>query len=502
MRRALAFAIGLGFAFFAAPAQASPLFETAGPVGGSAGAQGTVSGPGAASTFFNPALLTLADDGFLVAYGLLSEQIGVTLDGRPAGSDVPLVVGGRDVVAGDGSSLPNDRLPTTWLQNGCASGSEPGSCPSPGLTARPRQARGSSGKTRTYVTLGLVKHVVKDRATIGLYTMLPVSSFVTARSHYADEREALFSNSLHPELYGDRLTSLSFAGGGAFRILPTLSLGLSVTLALANAATASTYIRDASNYDLLLLDTETRTQVDIAPVFGVMWTPSKTVRIGATLHAPQAFELETSVNATLPAGTESGTTRRNVYHWLPWRVGLGAEVDVVKQGPYRMAVTGSLRHAAWSAYEDRQGTRPSDYGPGLGWSDTLGGSLGVRHFYGPGRGFVDLTFAPSPVPEQVGRSSYVDNDRVGMTIGGDLKIPLATSFVRPGAQLGVTRLVPRHNTKDPARIVDELPDDAAFGSTRDRVPNAAGVQTNNPGYPGYGSAGYVWSAMFTLEIPL
>jgi long-chain fatty acid transport protein len=486
----------------ASTASASPLFDTAGAVGGNAGAQGVVSGPGAASTYFNPALLVDAEDGLLVSFGVVSEQIGVTLGGRPAGSDVPLAVGGRDIVTGDGAALPNDRMPTAWLESGCPGGTEPGTCPSPGLAARPRQANGSSGQTRSYVTLGIVKSVARDRASIGLYTMLPVSSFVTARSFYADEREALFSNSLHPELYGDRLTALSFAGGGAFRIVPGLSVGLSATLALANAATASTYVRDASNYDLLLLDTSTRTQVDIAPVLGLSWIPSGGLRFGATLHTPQAFELETTVRATLPAGTESGTTRRDVYHWMPWRVALGAEIDALRRGRYRMAVTGSLKHAAWSSYEDRHGDSPSVHGRDLAFRDTLSGTVGVRHFYGGVRGFMDLSFSPSPVPEQVARSNYVDNDRVGLALGVDAKIPVAGSFVRPGLQLGATRLVPRQNTKDASRLVDELPDDAVFESTRDPVPGAQGLQTNNPGYPGFRSAGYLWTGFFTLEIPL
>jgi len=483
-------------------AHASPLIETSGAVGGNAGAQGVVSGPGVASTYFNPALLVEVEDGLLVSYGFLSDQIGVTLDGRPSGSEVPVAVGSRDVVAPGGESLPNDRMPTSWLQSGCIGGTEPGNCPSPGLAARPRQAQRSSGKTRTYATIGIVKHIVKERAAIGFYTMLPVSSFLTARSFYADEREALFSNSLHPELYGDRLTSLSFVGGGAFQLLPTFSIGLSATLALANAATASTYVRDASNYDLLLLNTATRTQVDIAPVLGLRWKPSDSLRFGLSVHAPQYFALNTSVGATLPAGTESGTTRRDVYHWMPWRVALGAEADLVKRGAYKMRAAASLKYAFWSSYEDRHGIRPISYGEDLGWNDTTSGALGVRHLYGRARGFIDLAYAPSPVPEQVGRSNYVDNDRASISLGADLKIPIAGSYVRPGFQVGVARLIPRHNTKNAARLVDELPDGAAFDSTRDPVPGSTGLQTNNPGYPGYGSAGYLWTGAFTLEIPL
>lgn len=128
------------------------------------------------------ALLVEPEDGVLVSYGLVSEQIGVTLEGRPPGIDVPLAVGSRDVVSGDGAPLPNDRTRSAWLKDGCPGGTEPGTCPSPGLPARPRQGNGSSGVARSYVTLGVVKGVAKDRAAIGLYTMFPVSSFVTVPS--------------------------------------------------------------------------------------------------------------------------------------------------------------------------------------------------------------------------------------------------------------------------------------------------------------------------------
>ena len=92
---------------------------------------------------------------------------------------------------------------------------------------------------------------------------------------------------------------------------------------------------------------------------------------------------------------------------------------------------------------------------------------------------------------------------VGIAIGADLKIPIGkSSYVRPGLQLAAQRLIPRHVTKDPARIIDELPDGSAFDSTRDPVPGAAGLQTNNPGYPGFASGGYLWSGSLFLEIPL
>jgi len=482
-------------------ASASPLLQAAQSQGDNAGAQGVVAGPGAASTYFNPALLTEAEENFLLGFAVISEQVGVTLDGR-RGGDVPLAVGGRDVVTPNGTPIPNDAVPTQWLQQGCEAGTKAGQCPAPGFPARPRQGAGSSQKTRTYLTLGFVKHLVQDRLTLGIYAMLPVSSFTTAQAFYPDSREALFSNSLHPEMYGDRLTSISLVFGAGFKVLPNLSLGAGLSLGLTNTAASATYVRDATDYSTLLLDNSVRTQVNLSPLFGVRYAPTKWLKIGAAVHAPESFEIDTTIDATLPSGTESKGTITNVFDWTPWMLDVGTEADVAQRGRYTMSVDASIKYAFWSSYLDRQNQSPGSYGPGLGFHDTLSGALGVRHKYGPARAFIDLTYAPSPVPEQVGESNYVDNDKVGLMAGGDIALKLGPTRLRPGVQFFVNRLIYRNNTKDDSKMIDQVPDDAIYGSTHDPVAGAKGLQTNNPGWPGFSSQGWIWGGAVTLSVPL
>jgi hypothetical protein len=493
-------------AVVAAPrvAVASPLIETVGSVGGNAGEQGVVAGPGAASTYFNPALLIDADSELLLAYVLVSEQVGITLQGRPPGSDVPLAAGNRGSILVPNQSgsglvpLPNSVVPTQWLQQGCAQATGQAQCT---FAARPRQAQGSSGQTRSYLTIGLVKNLVRDRFTLGLYAMLPVSSFTTAQAFYADEREALFSNSLHPELYGDRLTAVSVVAGAAFKLLPGLSIGASVSLGLANAASSQDYVQDATNYNTLLLDNHVSTTVNVSPTVGVKWDPTPWLRIGGAIHSPESFTVNTTLDASLPSGTESGTTQPNVFDWMPWSVGLGAQAEIVRRGAYVMSLVGSLQYSLWSAYQDRQGNSPSMYGPSLAWSDVASGALGTRVSYKNARGYLDLRYVPSPVPEQTGRSNYVDNDRFGVGLGGDVLLHLP-AVVRPGIQLFADRLVPRNNEKNPSQLVDELPDGAVYATSLAPVPGSKGLQTNNPGWPGFSSQGWIWGAMVTISIPL
>jgi len=499
--RVLGLTSALALLFLSTSATASPLIELTGSLGGNGGMQGVVSGPGAASTYFNPALLTDADEDILFAYALVSEQVGITLYGR-TGGDVPLSVGQRTITTPNGTPIPNDVVPTQWLAKGCPPGTGAGQCAPPGFAARPRQADGTSGVNRSYGALGLVKHLVPDRLSLGFYALVPLSSLTTAQSFYPDEREALFSNSLHPELYGDRLTAISFVLGLAFKIVPQISIGASLSLGLANTAGTNTYVRDATNYSTLLLDNTITTQVDLSPTVGISYKPVHWLRFGGTLHSPEKFTVDTSIDATLPSGTTSGATLDNVFDWMPWSVNFGTEADVIERGKYTMSLTASLKYAFWSAYVDRVGQSPSVYGPGLGWSDTLSGTIGVRHKYGDARGFIDMGYIPSPVPEQVGRSNYVDNDRVMLAAGGDIMLRIGRAKIRPGAQFFVNRLIRRDNVKDDALITDELPDGSVFSTTGKAVPGAVGLQTNNPGWPGFASEGWVWGGGITVEVPL
>ncbi len=486
----------------ASTAGATPTLETLGPVGSRGGFAPVVSDPSPASAYFNPGLLGGAKDDFVLGFSVLTEQLSLTLDGRRAGGDVPLSVGGRDVIGPDGQPIPNHTVPTQWLQQGCEAGTSVGQCPAPAFGARPRQAAGSSGNTYAYLTLGFTKQLVKDRFTIGILATLPLVNLTTARSFYADEREALFSNSLHPELYGDRLTEISIALAASFTILKGLDFGLGTTIGLANQASAQTYVRDAANYDTLLLNNDVSVQAALSPIVGVRWAPIERLRFGGVLHAPHSLEIDASIGATLPSGTSSSTTRKQVHDWLPWRVGVGAELDFARRAHYTGTVAAQVQWAAWSGYQDRHGTSPDDYGTDMEWHNTLTWSAGVRHRWKGLMGYFDLQYAPSPVPLQVGRSSYVDSDRYGIATGLSLDFTLGGVHLRPGIQLVGYRMAYRYVKKDDSRLVDELPDGSHFGSTGESVPGARGLQTNNPGWPGFTSEGWIYGGTLSLDVLL
>jgi hypothetical protein len=158
----------------------------------------------------------------------------------------------------------------------------------------------------------------------------------------------------------------------------------------------------------------------------------------------------------------------------------------------------------WSTYLDRHGDSPSmydnQYNDNLGFHDTLIYSIGLRHKYKKLRTYIDWQYAPTPVPAQTGQSNYVDNDRYGVALGGDIEAVVGGVRIRPGIQLLAYRLAWREVTKDNRQIPDELPDDARSSSTGDPVVGAQGLQTNNPGWPGFGSEGWVYGGTVSLNV--
>ncbi len=473
-------------------ASASPVFELAGASTGTGGYAARATGPSSASTYFNPALLARATPEFTIGVLVLSAQMSMTLDGRTHG-DVPLVVGGRGAFDKSGNPISNATVPTQWLQNGCPASQ----CGNPPFPARPRQGAGNGNETHTYTVIGLVDRLISDRLVLGLYALVPIGDFTSAQSFYNDEREQFFSNSLHPEMYSDRMTATSLALGAGGKITDRLSVGLSFTLDLKNIAQSGTYVRDPIDYSKLFISNDIHVKPSVSPHFGVAYDPLDWLHLSGTVHSEQKFEIVTGITAVLPAGNESGTSRTEVHDFLPWTFGAGVGIDLNRGAPNEFTIVGEVKYALWSDYLDRHGESPG--ANGQNFSDVLSPTLGLHHHASRFDTFLDVTYQPTPVPLQTGRENYVDNDRVGAILGGEYRFPISSLHFKVGVQAQAQRLIPRHQTKDDSKIVDELPDDAV-DSHGVAIPGAAGLQTNNPGWPGFASEGWVLGGAVTASL--
>ncbi len=480
----------------AAPAAASPLFELVGDPSGPGGLTARASAEGPAAAYFNPALLAGASPGFHLGVFFLGQRLGVIVDGRATSDlcgsgncDVPSVDdrGPESFRSeGTGMNIADPTLPTSWLQNGHGS-----------LTPRPRQGQGSGRQNRAYQTVGLIAPLFKNRVVLGLFAMIPLGEFTTAKAFYNDEREQYFSNSVHPELYGDRLTATSLAFGGGIQVREDLKVGATFTLSLANDASAPVYVSNLDNLDTVLLDSDIAVQASVAPHVGVAWDPLERLRVVGTVHTPQAFKIATGFNYTLATGDEQSTTLHFTHSYMPLNIAVGSTYQVSDA----VAATAVVNWARWSQYRDRHDDNPGGEYP---WADTLSIAAGARYTRGELSARLDATFVPTPVPPQTGRSNYADSDRVGGAAGVERRFTLWGSRFKAGVDVLAQRVMYRHQTKfvdtsDPELVRDEVPDDAVdvLGTA---VPDRTGLQTNNPGFPGFASGGWILGSGVRLAI--
>ena len=215
--------------------------------------------------------------------------------------------------------------------------------------------------------------------------------------------------------------------------------------------------------------------------------------------------IETMPSTYLRNGDRQSAQRRAVHAWLPWIVGVGVSVDVLRAPRHVAAVTASGTYQFWSQYENRQGERPLR---NYEWSDVPSGSLGLRYTYDERiNTYVDGRYQPTPVPLQTGRTNYVDNHRYSAGVGAnyDLDVEKWDVTFRFGLQAQFHLLPERRQTKlDPRSpqfaggtfsqlVIDERPSTVTDGQGNP-IPEAEGLQTNNPGWPGFSSKGILAGA--------
>lgn len=495
--------VGSTFAFSLPKVEASPLTDLTGDTASGAGLQARSVGGGAAAAYFNPALLVDAPAAVSIGFMILNERIGVTLDGRQ-GTEHAIPDGLTNAAHADGKRFDNYALSTNQLQFGRMKDAR-----QVAFVARPRQAAGSGHDTLTYEVIGLVVKLFDEHLALGMHALVPNGGFTHMRAFFNDEREQYFSNSLHPELYSDRMTAVTLAFGAGVALTDNLSLGVGATLGLKASVVAPTYVVDAGRLGDILIDMDASVNIGVSPHFGLRFEPTERLRVSAAVHTPQRVELGTSFTFLLANGVEQSSGVTFVLDYTPWQVALGLAFDLIQQTEQVLSLAGTLLYAGWSTYVDRHGDTPIDT---YAWLDTLSPTLGLRYRWRDLSALLDASYVPTPVPPQTGRSNYVDNDRIAGTLGAQYRFNALRTDMWIGAQFQAHYLLERHQTKlmtptspdgrniAPELVKDELPDDAQISG--EPVAGAEGLQTNNPGWPGFSSGGWILGGTVTFTVAL
>jgi hypothetical protein len=256
------------------------------------------------------------------------------------------------------------------------------------------------------------------------------------------------------------------------------------------------YMNDAARQDEVDLNVGLKTTTQWRLTGGLLITPNEQSRVGVSYRDEQYMKIQ-GVNEVQVRGLQGSPS-------YPFEQRLYIVSDYSPRqftfaGSWRgdrVSFSADLVYIAWSGFLDSHGHRQD-------FSDTWNPRLGFEYSLGLGhdlRGGVG--WSPTPIPEQRGRSNFVDNDRYMASIGSGHLIELGGRKLKLGWHFQFHGLIGRAHRKvvpevvevcaqDSRSICDEVSDDTIDPVTGQLSASAAGLQTGNPGFPGYSSGGWL-----------
>lgn len=459
-----------------ADALAAGLLETVGGASGPSALSSRSMAGGPQAAYFNPSLMLYQPAQTSVGFFMFAQRLDITLGERPASADIDGSIYDARQKNPDGSTGRLDRRPL----------------PSDSLP----QARGSanSNAEHYYATIGVISHLIENRLALGVYALVPLGDFQAQRPFYVDEREQYFSNSLHFERLSDRADANVFSFALAARPLDWLTLGAGVTMANDASANNAVFVPDAVDQTNSEMNSAISVKTRFVPHASVVAEPVDGLRLGATVHLAHSASTrgENALriwNYPYPDGKDSEIQTFEYLHgFQPLRIGASAAYVHNLGEDNRLEVALSGLWAEWSDYRDRHAERPVDV-----WSNTVTTALGLALHTAAQQLTMDITYEPSPVPDQRGRSNYVDNARLGGALSWSMPFTLGGLGFEGGINIQGHRLMHREVTKSPDvenPVIDEFPESVDI-QTDAEIESSKGLQTNNPGYPGFSSEGWL-----------
>ncbi len=488
--------------------KASSLLEFSGAHDSTNPFNASVLSHNAEAAYFNPAMLVLSMDSVKISTFMLIQSLDINHYSRPGGLDVP------------DSVLMTDRRKTTY-----------GNRYTPMPTNKLLNEKNSMNYDDfdTVISIGLTKSIIKDWLALGLYAVLPATSIQTQTPFYPDEREQYFSNNLHFELFEDRFQQMNVNLGLGGRISSFLLLGAGLSFTSYTVTNNQVFVPDTQDPSLQIINSQLEVSGGITPFFSFTAIPFENLSIVGSLHFPNntgKIELNNIMQVSGITDTENeevgdylSSSSEMLFGYHPMKFSIGASY-ALRFLSYEWKPALNINWNRWSTYINRHGEHPRDK-----WKDVFSFSTGLQLSNDNRDMGLDFMYTPSPVPDQNGRDNYVDNDRLGFSAGYTEYFHFEHVSIAGGINLQLQWLIKRSTTKSKALIqdtscgvwnsgkwdfsacnsdnanliIDEVPDpmgdedsDAHERSMEGEA--VSGLQTNNPGYPGFDSSGFIVGA--------
>ena len=445
-----------------------------------------VYGGSVGSLYSNPALLGTLKNQLGVNFSLNIPSMQIKLMDKPSQSNVPISIYDSNV----GNSKNNYKtLPTVELMNG----------------------RGDTivDDAVAFVGIGLAYNFNIPKLQLAGIIQLPVSfpEAAVLSTHYNDEREAIFSNRLYFTRFGQWEKVAAGLLGVSYDVLPELSVGFSAQITITTKTHLAIYIPDASVQDYSLANADASISTGIRPIAGMVYRPFEWLAVGAVFRDESWVKVdgtgelllwnyhEADPNKTIPKRASQSFPLAISYEPREYELGFGLKYSNFTS---QLAVV----FQEWSLYRDQHNRHPfvldnpmdKETEKKFHFDGTFNFLGNLEWMYGDDRSFmIGAAYYPTPVPPQVGRTNFVDSDILAFSLGHKYDFRV---FDRRFTLNGVAQLFYMYKRtvyKDPKLMLDEFPDDSTTLLSNSPMLEAKGLQTNNPGYPGYEAGGLLLS---------
>ena len=458
----------------------------------------------------NPALMSRFKPHSGLEFIFYKNNLSISLMNKPANADVPITY--YDTQVDDATSSMDRALPTVELRN--------------------KRRDTEVDDFQVMLGGGVTYSFGIDGFRLGGMFVAPLPDQAHITTYWPHEQEQYFSNQVHFTRFGEWSPMITGMLGASYAIpqFNYLSFGASVEVSIRSTAVMGIYMPALQADDYSKSNMDMKMAASVRPTVGIQAEPLDWMSVGLTWKLWNYLKVDGEGQMLLwsyPATPlEVGDGK-----WVPKRVSQPNHDYSLMYEPMEASLALGFRFAEqwqvqavatwnhWSAYRTQHDETPQEAaqyrdiedegevlnipsinGDDYKFSDTFDVNVGVSWQYLDwAQARLGFIYQPTPVPEQDGRTNFADSDTWCIAAGHRFDFGIAESQFHVELGLQFWQMVKRTIHKDPTKIIDEAPDEAIHIFEAASLPALEGLQTNNPGFPGYSLEGWTMVGAFSAS---
>ncbi len=449
--------------------------------------------------YTNPAVLSRFPDMAEIGITFWMPNMNINLMDKPTGSDVPITIYASKM--GNDDSQQDLALPTIELRN--------------------KRRDTKVNDPYAYVGFGTSMSFGIKGFRFANLMLIPIDSLnvVSTKTHYSDELEQHASNQVHYMRFGEWGKGIDGLLGVSYSPIKYISFGISLKIGVTAVANVDIYVPDATVQDYTVVNNGADAKLALKPIVGIQAEPLDWMSLGLTWRYWSYMNMEGRTNMGLWQFHETSNdyivpkiANQNISMAIDYEpMELSGGVGFKTHGFTTQAM---VTWEMWHFYLDDHHKSPQDAAKfpsspfyddpiekfGLEnkfkFKDTVSVAWSGQYKYYSsekisGEVKAGFAYSPSPVPAQIGRTNYADSDVFLGSVGHKLDFTLFEKHFGVDVGLQYWQMRQRKVYKDPSLVVDEFADDVTTIVGDMPMSEAQGLQTNNPGFPGYEMDGWI-----------